>query len=360
MKQVDRYLLRHFLHILGLTLSACIGIYLLVDFFEKAGDFIEHKANISQYLSYFLNSIPLISIQVAPLAILMSMVLTLGGLGRTNEITALRACGLSLWRIVQPLMLAVICISGIYFLVNELVTPLNTRQLTRLLDYQLQGKAEPSLNSDRIWYRDGNRIINVALALPEKKLLQGVTVFELGDNFLLRRRLQIPELHFRDNLWQTDKLEQRIFDSTYGDLQSTSSLSAQRLNLGRTPADFVRAAEQHGLKNVMDLWRSSKKLTAEGFDTTRLDVDLQARLAGPLSCLIMAFLGVPFSLSRGRGSSAALGIGLSLAVGVGYFLVLSLATAFGYSGALPSVAAGWAANILFLLLGLYLLMRLKE
>ncbi len=198
MKQVDRYLLRHFLHVLGLTLCACVGIYLLVDFFEKAGDFIEYKAGAAQYLSYFLNSIPLISVQVAPLAILMSMVLTLGGLGRSNEITALRACGLSLWRIVQPLMLAVVCISVAYLLVNELLTPLNTRQLTRLLDYQLQGKTEPSLNSDRIWYRDGNRIINVALALPEQQRLQGVTVFELDRNFLLHRRLQVPELYFKD------------------------------------------------------------------------------------------------------------------------------------------------------------------
>ncbi len=360
MKQVDRYLLRHFMRILGLTLMACIGIYLLVDFFEKASDFIEHKASASQYLAYLLNSIPLIALQVAPLVILMSMVLTLGGLGRSNEITALRACGLSLWRIVRPLVLAVVVISAAYLLINEFISPLNTRQLTRLLDYQLQGRPEPSLNSDKIWYRDDNRIIHVAHALPEKQLLQGISVYELGNDFLLHQRLQIPELYYRNGHWQAQTLKSHSFDQNFGDLESTIQLTNQTIDLGRAPADFIRDAEQRGLKSAIDLWHSSQKLSAEGFDSTRLDVDLQTRLAAPFTCLIMAFLGVPFSLSRGRGSSIALGIGLSLAVGVGYFLLQSIALAFGYSGALPPFVAGWAANLIFLLLGVYLLLRTRE
>ena len=339
---------------------ACIGIYLLVDFFEKASDFIEYRASATQYLTYLTNSLPLIAVQVTPLVILMSTVLTLGALGRSNEITALRACGLSLWRIIRPLMLAVACISLGYLLVNEIIAPINTRQLTRLLDYQLQGKPEPSLNSDRIWYRDGNRIIKVALALPEKKLLQGVSIFELGSDFQLQQRLQIPELRYRDAEWQTANAKRYSFDPTSGDLSTTTALAEQRVDIGRDPADFIRAVEQRGFKSAIDLWQSSRKLSAEGFDTTRLSVDLHTRLAAPFACLIMAFIGVPFSLSRGRGSSIALGVGLSLAVGVGYFLLQSLALAFGYSGALPPFVAGWSANLIFLLLGIYLLLRTRE
>ncbi len=360
MKQVDRYLLRHFLHTCYLTLMACVGIYLLVDFFEKANDFIEHKASATQYLVYVFNSLPLIALQVTPLVILMSVVLTLGGLDRSNEITALRACGLGLWRIVRPLILAVVVISAVFLLTNEFLAPLNTRQLTRLLDYQLQGKPEPSLNSDKIWYRDNNRIIHVALALPEKQLLQGISIYELNSDFLLHRRLQIPELYYLNGFWQAETLKSRSFDQKFGDLESTSQLTNQTIDLGRTPTDFIRAAEQRGLKSAIDLWQSSQKLSAEGFDTTRLDVDFQTRLAAPFTCLVMAFLGVPFSLSRGRGSSTALGIGLSLAVGVGYFLLQSISLAFGYSGALPPLVAGWAANLIFLLLGIYLLLRTRE
>jgi lipopolysaccharide export system permease protein len=359
-KQIDLYLLRHFLRIFGLTLMACIGIYLLVDFFEKAGKFIEYKASTAQYLVYLSNSMPLIAVQVTPLVILMSMVLTLSGLGRSNEITALRSCGISLWRIIRPLMLAVACLTLGYLLVNEIIAPINTRQLTRLLDYQLQGKPEPSLNSDRIWYRDGNRIIKVALALPEKKLLQGISIFEMDSDFRLHQRLQISELRYSNDQWQTPTVKRRSFNQSSGDLTASSSLVDQTIDLGREPADFIRAVEQRGFKNALDLWQTSRKLSAEGFDTTRLTVDLHTRLAAPFACLIMAFLGVPFSLSRGRGSSIALGVGLSLAVGVCYFLLQSLALAFGYSGALPPFVAGWAGNLIFILLGVYLLLRTRE
>ncbi|WP_020676548.1 LPS export ABC transporter permease LptG [Geopsychrobacter electrodiphilus] len=360
MKQIDRYLLQHFLRIFTLTLMACVGIYLLVDFFEKASRFIEHKASMSQYLIYLINSLPLIIVQVTPLVILMGTVLTLGSLGRTNEITALRSCGISLWRIVRPLMLTVGLISIGYLLINEVLAPISTRQLTRLLDYQLQGKPEPSLNSDHIWYRDGNRIIKVALALPEKKRLQGISIFEMSNDFRLQSRTQIPEVYFREGHWWAPKAQKRTFDLNSGDLVSSTALTKKVIDFDRKPADFVRAAEQSRFKSALDLWQSRRKLSAEGFDVTRLSVDLHTRLAAPFACLIMAFLGVPFSLGRGRGSSIALGVGLSLAVGVGYFLLQSLALAFGYSGALPPVAAGWAANLIFLLLGTYLILRTQD
>ena len=90
---LNRFLLKHFLRILLLSIGAFIGIYLLIDFFEKISDFIDHKAAAADYLIYLLNSIPVIFVQILPLAILMTVVLTIGTLGRTNEITAMRACG---------------------------------------------------------------------------------------------------------------------------------------------------------------------------------------------------------------------------------------------------------------------------
>jgi lipopolysaccharide export system permease protein len=360
MKQVDRYILGHFLHILALTLTTCISIYLLVDFLEKLGRFIKYQAVVKQYLGYFFNSIPMILVHVMPLVILMSVVLTIGSLGRSNEITAMRACGISLGRIIRPIILATIIIALGFLLINELLAPVSARQLTRLVEYQLRGRPEPSLNSDRIWYRDGNRIINITLAQPEKKILQGTTIFELDNNFRLRRRLQIPVLSYAQDHWLAKSLKVRSFAQDSGDPETSFQLKDQSLDIGRQPEDFIRAAEQHGFKNAFELWQSSTKLEAEGLDTTRLNVDLQARIAAPFTCLVMAFLGVPFSLGHGRGSSVALGIGLSLGVGVGYFLLSSIASALGYSGALSPFASGWAANIIFLLLGIYLVLKSRD
>ena len=108
-------------------MATFVGIYLLVEFFDKVDNFIEHGAAASSYLYYFGNKIPLIISQVIPLAVLMGVFMTLGGLSRTNELTAIRACGLSLLRITWPLILVSLITAITILLMNEFLVPLSAR-----------------------------------------------------------------------------------------------------------------------------------------------------------------------------------------------------------------------------------------
>lgn len=360
MKLVNRYLLSHFLRILLLTLSSFVSIYLLIDFFEKISDFLDHQATAKHYLSFLFNSTPVIISQVLPLAVLMTMVLTLGSLGRTNEITAMRACGLSLWRIIRSLMVLALLVSGLQLLVNEHLVPINARNLNQLLDVELKGKSQQALTQGKIWYRDNGRIIHIVLAEPENQKLQGITVFELDSKSRLVRRLTAPTAKYQHGGWQPETLHIQQFDPENGDLLKSESTTDQLLELDRTPDDFNSGIPKNNEINFQQLSKLAKKLQAEGFDATRPLVDMHGRLAAPFTCLIMAFLGVPFALQRGRGSSIAVGIGLSLGIGVIYFILQSLILAFGYSGALPPIVAAWAVNLIFLMLGVWMLLNMRE
>lgn len=357
---VNRYLLSHFLRILALTLSSFVGIYLLIDFFEKISDFLDHQATAAHYLSFFLNSIPVIITQVLPLAILMTMVLTLGSLGRTNELTAMRACGLSLWRIINSLMILSLFVSILQLIVNEQLVPINARNLNQLIDVELEGKTEQSLKQGKIWYRDKNRIVHIVLADPGQKKLQGVTVFELGSNSRLLKRLTAQSATYSEAGWIASSLRTQQFDPQTGDLVQSERGVEQPIELGRLPDDFESGVSKSNEMNFQQLRQLVKKLKAEGFDVTRQLVDMHSRLATPFTCLIMAFLGVPFALQKGRGSSIAVGIGLSLGIGVVYFILQSLVLAFGYSGALPPIVAAWAVNLIFLMVGVWLLLNSQE
>ncbi len=360
MKLLHRYLLQHFLRVLLLSLGAFIGIYLLIDFFEKISDFIDYQATGGDYLTYLGNSIPLICSQVLPLAILMSVVLTLGGLGRTNEVTAMRACGISLWRIVQPVMLLALLISGLLLLLNEYIVPHNARALNQLLEIKLKGKDQLSLTRNEIWFRNDNKIINVRLADPGQGKLHGVTVFDLDENYRFSRRRDAGLVIYRENFWRAADLTARKFDPVSGDLLTTETLRDQQLELGRTPKDFASQELQNEELNFRQLSGLVKKLETEGLDATRHRVDMNTRLASPFTCLIMGFLGIPFALQKGRRNNIALGIGLSLGIGVAFFILQSMVTAFGYSGALPSIVAAWAPNFIFLMLGVWMLLSVNE
>lgn len=360
MNILNRFLLKHFLRILLLSCGAFIGIYLLIDFFEKVSDFIDHKAVAGDYLIYVVNSLPVIFVQILPLAILMSVVLTLGSLGRSNEVTAMRACGVSLWRIVQPLMITALSLSILLLCLNEFIVPLNAKALNELLEIKLQGKQRLSYKRNELWYRDQDRIINIQVADPQQKQLRGVTIFSLDQTPKLVRRQEAAHVNFFDGRWTSQELLERTFDKTNGDLLGEETKKDQTLDLNRKPQDFAMQVEQNSTLNFRQLLQKVTKLNLEGIDSTRQQVDMHNRLAAPFTCLIMGFLGVPFALQRGRNSNIALGIGLSLGIGVVYFILQSLVTAFGYSGALPPLLAAWASNIIFLMLGIWLLLSVKE
>ena len=360
MKILNRFLLKHFIRILSLSIAAFIGIYLLIDFFEKVDDLIEYKASAWDYFIYLSNSIPFIFVQILPLAILTSMVLTLGGLSRTNEITAMRACGVNLWRIVQPLMTLILLLSFLLLLLNEFAIPWNSKQLNNLLEIKLKGKQQTQLTRNEIWYRNNNQIINIAVANLQKQQLQGVKIFTFDTQQKITKRQDTTIVYFKNGEWQATTLTEIIFDSESGDLIKTTNFKNKIIDIDRKPEDFSHRENLNNEFNFRQLSAMAKKLEREGYDATRQHVDMHSRLAAPFTCLIMGFLGIPFALQRGRNSNIALGIGLSLGIGVVYFIIQSLVIAFGYSNAMPPLFAAWTANFIFLLLGVWLLLNVKE
>lgn len=357
---IHRYLSRYFLRLVALCVAAFVGIYLLIDFFEKIDDFIEHQAGVPEYLTYLLNSIPFIFVQILPLAVLTSVVLTLGGLDRTNEITAMRACGISLWKISRPLLGLALLLSVLLLLLNEYVVPWNVRHLNQLLEVRLKGRTAEPLARNEIWYRSAERIINITVAEPRDKRLQGIVIYSFDGDNRLRRRLDVHSATYREGAWQGVQVTERIFDRDSGELIEVTHRDRGALPLQRAPDDFAGRDDLEGELNFRQLADLVRQLERAGYDATRQRVDMHNRLAAPLTCLVMAFLGIPFAVARGRNKNIALGIGLSLGIGIIYFILHSLVTAFGYSRALPPILAAWSANLIFLLVAVWLLLTARE
>jgi len=360
MKILHRFILAQYFRILGLCTAAFIGIYLLIDFFEKVDDFINHQAMVGDYLSYLFNSMPIIFVQVLPLAILATMVLTLGGFGRTNELTAMRACGVSIWHIVKPLMVMIAVLATLLLILNEMMVPWNTQNLNNLLEVKLKGKQKTELARNEIWYRLDDEIVSIKVVHPDTQQLKGISIYKFNVKHTIAERIDAPEATFRDGQWLAPTAVVRSFDANTGDLNKTTQEKNRSLPLGRAPQDFLAHDNINSELTVSQLRSMIRKLESEGYDATRQRVDMHSRLASPVTCLIMGFLGIPFALQRGRNSNIALGIGISLAIGVCYFLLQSLLRAFGYSGALPPFIAAWAANLVFLMAGIWLLLNVRD
>ena len=360
MTLLNRYILKNFVRILVLSLAAFVGIYLLIDFFEHVNDFINYKAPFSLYLLYFLNKTPLVVSQVIPIAVLMATFLTLGGLSRTNELTAMRSCGISVWRVALPLLGAALLISLGVLAMNEYIVPLNARQVNHILDNQLRGRPTVALKRDKIWFREGNSIINIRLAYPEKGVLHDISIYTLGPQFHLLTRTDARQAVFSGKGWLFKGITRRFFDPATGELTKVEHLRQARLPLHKTPRDFQATEQKNDELNYVQLHDLARQLRAEGYTATRYRVDMQSRLAAPFVCLIMAFLGIPFALQKGRGASLTVGIAISVAIGVSFYILRAMLLAFGYSAVIPPVVAAWSASLLFTLLGCWLLLSSRS
>ena len=104
MKLLDKYILKEFLRFFIITFFSFILLFIIVDFFEKIRMFLSNNASVSQIASYFIFSIPMIISYILPPAVLLATLITFGSFSKSNEITAMKANGVSIYRICLPII----------------------------------------------------------------------------------------------------------------------------------------------------------------------------------------------------------------------------------------------------------------
>jgi len=357
---INRHLLTTFLRITMLSLGVFVGIYLLIDFFDKIDDFLEYKAPVALYFSFFAYKLPQIISQVLPLAILMGVFMTLGTFSKSNELTAMRAGGISLFKIIVPLIVAATLFTCLHFTINEYIVPISVHNADHILRTEIKGKVAPLEKRDNLWFRDQNDFYHINLVVPDSASLNGVSIYQLDNELKLQQRIEAKQVKFIENTWIADQATIRKFDQNSGQLNTEQSISNLKLPLTKKLSAFHTYSGNNDELNFTQLRRLSNKLQQEGLDATRYKVDMYARLATPFACLIMAFVAIPFALQKSRNINLALGISLSVIIGVAFYIIQSTLITLGYSAILPPLVATWSTNIIFLMFSCFLILSAND
>jgi lipopolysaccharide export system permease protein len=349
---LSRYLIRQFSGILATTLAAFVLVYLLVDFFDRLDIFLKHRAGASATLRYFVFKIPLILTQMAPAAVIMSVLLSLGLLARRHEITALRASGVSLGQTAAPLLAAALAISVAVLAWNETVVPYASRRLEYINQVEIRKRTPRGILSDReIWYHGTDGFYHIAYVDKDRATIYGLIIYRLGDDFQLRSVIEVPLARWDGERWVIrDAIEHHLDDHS----EARSAAARTDLTIGETLGDFLevqREPEELTYALLRD-WINS--LTRKGIDASHYLVDLHLKLALPLASFVLALVGVPIGGRVRRHPSIAAIVAAGLAVGLAYWVLLALANSLGRTGALPPVLAAWSANAIFTLIGVAL------
>src|SRR4030043_1951093 len=219
---LHRYVIWEYLKVFSLSLSSLLLIYMIVLFFQKIDVFIKHQASFTLIFLYLLYKTPEVIFQwTLPYGVLLSTLLTLGTLSRYSEITAMKAGGVSLYRITFPLFFIVFFIGLCSFLGNEYLVPLTNHKTRYLLSVQLRKEPPASFFKNyKIWYRSDHHIFNIQLLDPKKKALKGVTLYELDARFRCLQRIDASEVKWIKGKWKFYDGPVRDFEEG-GSIQTT-------------------------------------------------------------------------------------------------------------------------------------------
>jgi len=246
MRILDRYISLGFMRFFGLALGAFSGIYLLVDFIEKVDDFIEHHAAWNLYFTFFLNKLPTVISHVTPLAVLLGTFLTVAGLSRNGELTAMFSGGVGLGRILSPLFCLALLIVMVNFSINEYLLPVTTEKMNHIFYHQVKQRPLTVLKEGGTWLREENRIVHIRAMEPKKKVLQGIVIYTLDNNsFQILMSEEASRAVYDGDAWIADTVTIRRFDPARGTVTRFSILSHTPLSFSKPPEEF-RTADAKG------------------------------------------------------------------------------------------------------------------
>jgi LPS export ABC transporter permease LptF/LPS export ABC transporter permease LptG len=356
---LDDYVLKDFFQYLGLIVASFVVLLLVFTLFELLGDILRNHVSPLVVGAYLLNVTPYFLYNTLHLCVLLTVVVTFGILQRNNEIVAMKATGISIYRIVVPVMVMAALLTAGLFVFDQIYLPhANKRQ--DALRNEIKGKpAQTYLRPDRKWiFGQNSDIYYYQFFDSDRDRFANISVFQFDPvTFEVTRRVYAARAH-----WDQD-LNRWIFEQGWErSLRGPAIENFQEFEVStfpqfsEPPAYFKKEVIQSSEMSYGELQHYIHDLQQSGFDVVRLRVQLHKKLAFPLITLVMALLAVPFSLNAGRRSTLA-GAASAVGIAVVYLVVSGLFEALGNLSQLPAPLAAWSPDIIFALVGGYLMLK---
>ncbi len=363
MKLVSRYLLNHLSRPWIYVMAGFSIVAVLVDLFGNFVDFMEAGTPLGAVLLYYMRLMSTYLPYLLPISLLLALLYALWQLGKNSELTAMRASGLSLGQLIMPYLVVGLVSTLALLAINELYNPEAMYQNRQFLELQGSKRAGETHLAPNLAYKNtpGRRVwrINFFDPRPPYEML-GVNLTQQRPDGSDEFRMDVGRARWVDGHWWFENAETRYFDANNdptGPIEANPSLEMTMLS--ETPKDFINEIKDSSERSSYEILQFIETHPGISKETlNRLMVDFHYRLAAPWLCFIVILVGVPFGLHTGR-RGMGLGILFALLTFFGYYILMGLGLAYGKQQMIPPVVAGWLPDVVFFVLGLVLLRRIR-
>ncbi|NOY60754.1 MAG: LPS export ABC transporter permease LptG [Calditrichaeota bacterium] len=355
MKTLDKYISRHFLNILFFALVAFITIFVIVDLVDRLDVFIARQVPKIIILKFYIYYMPYIVVLTLPIAMLLASLFSIGTMARHNEIVAMKAAGMSLYRILLPVFIIGFIVSWGALWFGEYVVPVASVKRSYIVDEYLEKQRQAWRKrikdiyiTDSLGRKISMRYYDAARDIGH---IVSIRTF-VGDS--LTKRIDARRMVWEDSAWVLYEGYERAFPENP---ENTSPFKRKTLSdENLMPEDFRKILKQPEEMSYKELAEFIKEVRKNRGNVERWMVDLHLKIAVPFASFIIVLFGAPLSSPK-RRSGTAMGFGISLAVCFIYFGIVKTAQTMGHNGNLPPLISAWVANIIFGVAGFFVLIK---
>jgi len=347
---LDRYLLRSLLVPLVGSLAVFLTLTVVVDLFEKLDTFIDHDVPLAMIAKYYLATLPFYFALMLPVTTLIGVLFSLGGMARRNELIAMTAAGVSLYRILVPVLACGMLLSAAGFALTTELVPRGNTISNEIYNHEIKDRPRISgtVRRDLSYLGAGGRFFLIRRFDGEKGRMDDVVVQQFAGG-TLTRRIDADYATWTDGRWVFHEGFLRTFrENAPPHVEPFTERTFDEIR--EQPHDFLRPVKEPDEMTLPELRDHITRTAASGGDVRRLEVDRYTRYSFPFASFIVVLLGAPLTGAIRRGGHA-LGFGIALLVGFVYYILLQVGETFGDNGSLSPVVAAWLPNAVFLAIG---------
>ncbi len=336
-------------------------IYVLFDLFDNLSDFLLSEVPLSNIVRYYMVLLPSAVVYIAPISLLLGVLYCLAQFTRHNELTAMRAGGISFNRLMVPFIVVGVLASVIVGLVNETLAPWSSYRTEQLVS---------------LYRRLGDTDVFVERNLPYRNVRQKRTwmidrfnteTYEMeGVNLILQHpdgwdqaRVQAERAEWRaGEIWLFDAHVQKMRPDGRLDGLPDFHESMRMGDMGETPQDFLSQRKDPEHMSAREIQRFIDTHNLEPRVLARLRVDKIYRLAIPWSCLVITMIGIPFGAHTGRKGALA-GIVMILSLFFAYYSLIYICLGLAKNGYIGAYQGVWTPHAVFLLIAVFMNMKMR-
>ena len=362
MKKLDQYLLLKFWSILGLSIIGFISIFIIVDLIENIDRFIDNDVPFNIILKYYFYTIPWFINIGLPMSVLISTIFSLGTIIKENEWTAMKAAGISLYRISSPIIFSGFVISGCSFILdNKLVSFGNEKRFEIDKEYVKRKSRHKVKDNLKNIFLQKNNSTHVTIEKFSVKSLKGssLTLIDLKSN-KIRKRIDSKDILWRpdSNKWLLSNYSIRNFSPEGIENKVVLSKNDTLIHLGFSIEEIKQQAKKPDELDFYQLSFLIKKLKSNGIDTLRWEVSRYLKISFSFTNLIVMLFGIPLTFIKEK-NSLSFGIGMSILIIFCYYALIKFGQSLGYNGLISPILSSWVGNIVFIFSGLILFFKAK-